>query len=53
MAPLGVQMKHNTERLHKRAGTDLYIETGLFMDHVSYRTYYEYFHQAGYGNPDQ
>ena len=35
VAPLGVQM--NSKRLHKRASTDLYIETGLFMDHASYR----------------
>ena len=31
-------MKHNTGRLHKRSGADLYIETGLFMDHVSYKS---------------
>ena len=53
MAPLGVQVKHDTERLHKRSGRDLYIETGLFMDHVSYRTFYDYFKQVGYSNPDQ
>ena len=27
----------NKGRLHKRSGADLYIETGLFMDHVSYK----------------
>ena len=36
-APTGVYTQHTTRRIQKRAGAGLYIETGLFMDHVSYR----------------
>ena len=36
-APTGVHTQHTTRRIQKRAGAGLYIETGLFMDHVSYR----------------